>query len=157
MKRYQNQIAKLENRTPLFYYPYHIELKSDLAKELVAMNFYRSTTSYILSFDKKKHVKEMLTEENLKKLSGKYEFHYNDPQETEGHRINIVKQSAPVAMGRRDILGFLGYVGKQSNSRTDALIEGRDFEIIVGERVDIEQPQKLTFDDIPDLMGINEK
>lgn len=155
MNRYQNQIAKLESRTPLFYYPYHIELKSDLAKELVAQYFYRSTTSYILSFDKRKHVKEMLTEGNLKKLSGKYEFHYNDPHETEGYRINLVKQSAPVAMGRRDINGFLGFAGK-SNSMIDTLVEGRDFEVIVGERVDIEQPKKLTFDDIPDLMGIND-
>lgn len=155
MNRYQIEIAKMENRTPLFYYPYHVELKSDLARELIAGYFYNSTTSYILSFDKKKHVKEMLTEENLKKFSGKYTFHYDDPRQTEGDRISKIKHHIPESLGRRGVNGFLTYAGK-SNALVPLLVEGRDFEIVIGERVDIEQPQKLTFDDILDLMGINE-
>ena len=156
MNRYQIEIAKLENRTPLFYYPYHVELKSDLARELIAKYFYQFTTSYVLSFDKQKHLKAMLTEENLKKLSGKFTFHYNNAKQTEGDRISSAKHHASKELGRRGINGFLTYAGK-SNPLIGALLEGRDFEIIVGERVDIEQPQKLTFDDIPDLMGINEE
>ncbi|MER2057840.1 MAG: hypothetical protein ABTA16_03385 [Niallia sp.] len=156
MNRYQIEIAKLENRTPLFYYPYHVELTSDLARKLVAAYFYRFTTSNILSFDKGKHVKEMLTEENLKKLSGKYTFHYNDPKQTEGDRISKIKHHILQGLGRKGIDGFLTYASK-NNALVPLLVEGRDFEVIVGERVEIEQPQKLTFDDLPDLMGINEE
>ena len=151
MKRFNIEVAKAESRTPLFYYPYHVVLKSDLAKFTVAKHFFSQTTSYILSMRKKDLA--LLTEENMKKLSGRYDFHYDDPQETEGQQIGIVRHVVPAALGRKGISGFKDYIPGLTTSVAH-LVEGKDFEIVIGERVDIEQPVKLTFDDIPDLMGV---
>lgn len=155
MNRYEIELAKLESRTPLFYYPYHVELKSEFAKYVIAKYFFSKTTSYVLSM-KKKDVDVFLNEENMKELSGKYVFHYEDPQEVEGERIAIVKHAAPIALGRRGFVGFRQFQpGVKSYGAS--FEEGQDFEIIVGERVEIEQPVKLTFDDLPDLMGVEDK
>lgn len=157
MNRYQIEIAKLESRTPLFYYPYHIELKSELAKRLVGYYFFvKSKQSYPMDYNPKKHMNEVLTEENLKTLSGRYEFHYSKPKESEGDRMIQIKHGVKKGLGKRGISGFLHFAGINTPWKNDALEEGRDFEIVIGERVEIEQPKKLTFDDIPDLMGINE-
>lgn len=151
---YKNEIAKAESRTPLFSYPYYIVLKSKKAEWLIASYFYKRKTSYFLGM-REKDVAEMLSEENMKGLSGEYIFHYDDPLETEFERMNRVKHSAPVGLARRRIEGFEGYL-PGTKFYGQHLIEGIDFEVVVGERVDIEQPEKLTFDDIPDLMGIDE-
>lgn len=155
MKRYEIEIAKLESRTPLFYYPYHIELKSDLAKEVLAAYFYKEKNSYALSF-RKSMIPQLLTEENLKKLSGQYTFQYDDPNETEGQRIAMVKHAAPRVMGYKGVDGFLNFKPNTRVLLGATLEEEKDFEVVVGERVEIEQPKKLTFEDIPDLMGVNE-
>lgn len=155
MSLYQIKLAKEESRTPLFYYPYHIELKSEFAKYTVARYFYSKRNSYVLSMQKK-DMELMLNEENLKELSGKYTFHYDDPTETEGRRIAIVMDAAPKSLGRRGINGFIQFLPNMK-SYGARLEEGEDFNIIVGERVEIEQPTKLTFDDIPDLMGVEDK
>lgn len=152
MRNFDVEVARRENRTPLFYYPYHIELKSDFAKFIIARYFYRKTTSYYLSFDKQKHL-TLLNEENMKGLSGRHTFHYDDPQETESERISIVKHMAPVSLGRREVDGFRDYVPGVTTYNPQ-LREGEDFEIVVGSPVEIEQPEKITFDDLPDLMGV---
>lgn len=152
---YKNKIAELESRTPLFYYPYHIELKSKKARWDVASYFYRMKTSNFLSMEEK-DVTEMLNEENMRSLSGKYVFHYDDPTETEFDRINKVKHSSPIALARRGILGFQSYL-PDTKFYGNHLFEEKDFIVVVGERVEIEQPdKKITFDDIPDLMGIDD-
>ncbi|MFS0766179.1 hypothetical protein [Peribacillus phoenicis] len=153
MSHYEFEIAKAENRTPLFYYPFSVKAKSDLAKVLLARHFYKQTTSYYLSF-RNEHMK-FFNEENMKKLSGRYTFHYDDPKETEGVRISLVKQGALKTLAKQGIDGFKHF-DTDKIIHAVALTEGTDFEIIIGERVEIEQPIKLTFDDIPDLMGINE-
>ena len=154
MQKYKNEVAKEESRTPLFYYPYQVVLKSDLAKFTVAKYFYVKTTSYVLSMQKKDLA--LLNEENLKELSGVYVFHYDNPKETAEQQIAIVKHAAPIALGRRGVDGFIHF---RPNTKVYDLCleEGKDFEIVVGERVEIEQPVKLTFDDLPDLMGVESK
>ena len=154
MLMYEIEIAKLESRTPLFYYPYHIELKSTKAKWLIAAHFYKRTTSYFMGMEEK-DVEQMLSEENLKGLSGKYIFHYDDPTETEMNRINKVKHSAPISLARS---GFNAFANTLPDVKFygNYLIEGKDYKVVVGERVDIEQPTKLTFDDLPDLMGVED-
>ncbi|MFC4409431.1 hypothetical protein ACFOZY_03155 [Chungangia koreensis] len=154
MNHYELEVAKIENRTPLFYYPYSVELKSDFAREMLAVHFrdkfkrgpVRPVTQQDLA---------LVNDENMKTVSGKIDFHYNDPKETEGTRIGIVKALAREALGNNGIDAFR-QLAKNVKTYGAFLIEGKDFEIIVGERVDIEQPKKLTFDDLPDLMGINE-
>jgi len=154
MNRYEIETAKLEARTPLFYYPYSVELKSEFAKETLAYHFrekfkrgpMRSLTQQDL---------ELVNDENLKELSGKHVFHYNDPKETEGVQMGIVRVGALNALGCKGIPAFNNYK-KDAKNYGKSLIEDTDFKIIVGERVEIEQPVKITFDDVPDLMGINE-
>ncbi|RDW15950.1 hypothetical protein [Oceanobacillus chungangensis] len=148
MKHYEIEVAKQESRTPLFYYPYHIVLKSELAKYMVAKHFFSKTTSYVLSM--KKQDLALLTDENMKDLSGRYTFHYDDPQETEGTRIAIVKDAVPGAIGRKGIDGFTHFLPGVKGYGA-SLEVGKDFDIVVGERVEVEQPVKLTFDDIKAL------
>lgn len=155
MNRFEIEIAKMEVRTPLFYYPYHIEIKSELAKEAIAFYFFKKTTTYELSF-RKSMVPKFITEENLKDLSGQYVFHYDDSKETEWKRIEQVRNAVPKVMANRGVDGFLQYKPGVRVFGHYHLVEGKDFEVIVGDRVDIEQPNKHTFDDIPDLMGVND-
>lgn len=156
MSRYEIEIAKAENRTPLFYYPYSVELKSELAKKTLAKYFRDMQTrgSGIRPLTTQDY--ELVNEENMKRLSGQCTFHYNDPNETEGVRLSIVNQRALRTLGEKEIHGFSQYK-ENIKSYGVHLEEGKDFGIIIGERVEIEQPVKLTFDDIPDLMGINEE
>ena len=154
MKRFNTEVAKVESRTPLFYYPYHVVLKSDLAKFAVVQYFYGQTTSYVLSVQDKDIA--LINEENMKKLEGVYMFHYDDLQETEGQRIAMVKGAAPRALGYKGVNGFIHFTPAVKVCGAH-LQKGIDFEIVVGERVEVEQPIKLTFDDIPDLMGVENK
>lgn len=154
MNRYEIETAKIEARTPLFYYPYSVELKSEFAKETLAYHFrekikrgpMRSLTQHDL---------ELVNEENMKELSGKYTFHYNDPKETTGVQMGIVRAGALNALGSSGIPAFSN-LAKNIMNYGKSLTEKDDFEIIIGERVEIDQPVRITFDDIPDLMGINE-
>ncbi|WP_438316550.1 hypothetical protein [Sporosarcina sp. FA9] len=151
MKRFDKEVKKEESRTPLFYYPYHVELKSDLAKSTIAQYFYGKTTSYALSFQKKDLA--LLNEENMKKLTGRYVFHYKDSRETISQQIAMVKHVAPIALAHKGVNGFIHFKPGMTVHGV-CLEKGKDFEIIVGERVEIEQPVKLSFDDLPDLMGV---
>lgn len=151
MNRYEIETAKLEARTPLFYYPYNVELKSKYAKEQMALHLredgpLRAITQKDLA---------LVNDENMKKLSGRYVFHYNDPKETEATRISYVREGAISGLGRSGISLFKQLLPNVRNYGPQLEV-GKDFEIIVGERVEIEQPVKLTLNDIPDLMGINE-
>lgn len=154
MNRYEIEVSKLEARTPLFYYPYSVELKSDFAKEMLAIHFrniihvgpVRPVTQQDLA---------LVNDENMKGLTGNYTFHYDDPKETEGTRMGLVRAGAINSLGNKGISAFR-QLAKNVKTYGIYLQEGKDFEIIIGKRVEIEKPVKLTFDDLPDLMGVNE-
>lgn len=156
MSHYEIEIAKQEARTPLFYYPYSVKIKSELAKKTLAL-YFRNITKFegLTPLTEKNFAR--VNDENLKQFSGKHEFHYNNPNETEGTRLSMVNQGALRSLAGKGIYGFAGYK-ENTKSYDTQLSEGRDFEIIIGERVEVEQPpKKITFDDLPDLMGINEE
>lgn len=152
MSHYEIEIAKMESRTPLFYYPYQVESKTELAKKTLAI-FFRDKFRYAGGIRPLTQQDFEFADEKMKLLSGRYTFHYDDPQETEGQRIAAVKHSVPISLGNQRVDGFNNYVPGVTTHRSH-LIEGKDFEIIIGERVEIEQSVKLSFDDIPDLMGV---
>lgn len=152
MSRYEIEVAKEEIRTPLFYYPYSVKLKSDYAKEQMAIYFRERGPLRVVT----KEDLALVNDENMKKLSGRYVFHYNDPKQTEGNRISYVHELAISNLGNSGIGTFKGLIPNVKNYGHQLTL-GKDFEIIIGERVEIEQPpKKITFDDLPDLIGINE-
>lgn len=152
MSHYEIEIAKAESRTPLFYYPYSVELKTDKAKKTLAL-FFRNRFKFEGGIQPITPQDFEFVNEKMELLSGKYTFHYNNPNETENTRLSTVKQGALRTLAGKEIYGFLQYKENVKNYGV-SLAEGEDFEIIIGERVDIEQPVKLTFDDLPDLMGV---
>ena len=151
MNRYEMEIAKLENRTPRFYYPYSVKAKSDYAKNVLAIYFRNSIRLYAVTKEELAQV-----DEKMKEFSGEYVFHYNDPKETESARKEQVRTGALNKLG--DVYIFPPGPGAKGIIKSgDILTRGKDFEIYVGDRVDIQQPKKLTFDDLPDLMGIEKE
>src|SRR5690606_13326950 len=78
MNRYEMEIAKLEARTPQFYYPYSIKLKTDFAKEMIVVHLIRKGPLGPVTKNELNQV-----EERTKEFSGKYVFHHNDPEQTD--------------------------------------------------------------------------
>lgn len=151
MNRYEMKIAKLEARTPQFYYPYSVRLKTDFAKEMIVLHLIRNGR---LGSVTKNELDQI--DEKTKEFSGKYVFHCNDPELTEE---NIKEQVRTGALNSLSSYAFFPNGPNYEHVRKyGALLRnGEDYEICIGDRVDIQQPKKLTFDDLPDLMGIEKE
>lgn len=72
----------------------------------------------------------LVNEENMKKLSGRYVFHYNDPKQTEGNRISHVHELAISNLGNSEIRAFKG-LNPGVTTYGHQLKLGKDFEIII--------------------------
>lgn len=151
MKRYEREIANLEANTPQFYYPYSVKVKSDYGRELLVLYFRKNGPMRTIT---KQELNDV--DENMKVFSGEYVFHYNDPAQTEDERKSYVRAGALNHLGRVEFAPFQG-LSEERKNHVRILEEGKDFEICIGDRVDIQQPKTLTFDDLPDLMGIEKE
>ncbi|MEK4023514.1 hypothetical protein [Sporosarcina sp. FSL W7-1283] len=142
MYEFQKKIYRLEQPVNTFYYPYQLEIISD--NMIMSVALYNKKGGPILTTKDKI---DKLLDINKMPFNGKRSFDKTFENEPEEVLKEFVIEGAIRSMAHYGVRGI-----KHTHIEKDipwiSLERGKDFNIIVGARVEIEQENKPTFDDI---------
>lgn len=152
MSPYEVQLKKEERLYPECSYTYQIKPLSEWAEVEFAKHFKRKGKGGLqlpVTKDEKKHY---LTDEYLSEhpFSGTATLYYDNPNDSKSSRVDLVKDCANLNMARHFIVGFRD-TRLHIRLNTPIMKEGKDYEIIVSDKITHDKPNPMTFDDIKAL------